>query len=325
MLKKLFLFVLLSINGTFLLKAQQITRFESEQQIVLEKDTLYGTLLTSGNLKDLDIFNKPVVIFISGSGPTDRDGNSGGKGSNAIGLLADSLLQYHIASFRYDKPGVGKSTFNGELKDFRFKHLTSALSEVVDHIDQLGFKEIYLAGHSQGSLLALIEAESNHKIKGVISLAGAGEKAISLLKKQIAETPFMPDAVREETILKLDSLDKGLEVKKYSMFNAAFLNTNIQDFIISFNEYNPAEVAKNIKAPLLIVQGQKDLQIDMSNAEKLKAAKPDAQLLVYEEMNHVLKKTQSEVDNYKSYNDSSFPLQPGLTADIANWIKKQAQ
>jgi uncharacterized protein len=53
----------------------------------------------------------PVVVFIAGSGPTDRDGNSPllpGK-NNGTAMLADGLAAKGIASLRYDKRGIGES------------------------------------------------------------------------------------------------------------------------------------------------------------------------------------------------------------------------
>src|ERR1700736_314589 len=54
----------------------------------------------------------PVVLLLSGSGPTDRNGNSPmlpGK-NNSLLMLAEGLAENGIASLRYDKRGVGEST-----------------------------------------------------------------------------------------------------------------------------------------------------------------------------------------------------------------------
>src|SRR5882672_2605071 len=53
----------------------------------------------------------PVVLLLSGSGPTDRNGNSPmlpGK-NNSLQMLAEGLADNGIASLRYDKRGVGES------------------------------------------------------------------------------------------------------------------------------------------------------------------------------------------------------------------------
>ncbi|OPG75468.1 alpha/beta hydrolase, partial [Pseudomonas ogarae] len=52
----------------------------------------------------------PVVLIISGSGPTDRDGNNPEGGRNdSLKRLAWVLAKHNIASVRYDKRGVAAS------------------------------------------------------------------------------------------------------------------------------------------------------------------------------------------------------------------------
>src|SRR5437762_181685 len=70
--------------------------------------TLHSTLLLP---KDT---SKPmrIVLLLSGSGPTDRNGNSPvlpGK-NNSLLMLAEGLASNGISSLRYDKRGVGEST-----------------------------------------------------------------------------------------------------------------------------------------------------------------------------------------------------------------------
>lgn len=52
----------------------------------------------------------PFVLFIGGSGPTDRNMNQAGSLlTNSFARLAEDLASIGIASVRYDKRGVGKS------------------------------------------------------------------------------------------------------------------------------------------------------------------------------------------------------------------------
>src|SRR5204862_505648 len=60
----------------------------------------------------------PLVVFVAGSGPTDRDGNSAlGLKSDVYRLMADALARKGVASLRYDKRGIGRSGFGGGEKD----------------------------------------------------------------------------------------------------------------------------------------------------------------------------------------------------------------
>jgi len=63
---------------------------------------LKGTMLTPGGIPA-----PPVVLIIPGSGPTDRDGNSGlGVKASTYRLLAEALAERGIASARTDKRGM---------------------------------------------------------------------------------------------------------------------------------------------------------------------------------------------------------------------------
>ena len=73
-----------------------------------DNHNIHGTLINSKNQ------NSTIAIIISGSGPTDRDGNNNSLESNYLKMLAEGLQEYGISTYRYDKRGVGKSV--GELK-----------------------------------------------------------------------------------------------------------------------------------------------------------------------------------------------------------------
>jgi hypothetical protein len=51
----------------------------------------------------------PVVLLVSGSGPIDRDSNMKKLAIGVMGRLAEHLSGAGLASFRYDKRGVGES------------------------------------------------------------------------------------------------------------------------------------------------------------------------------------------------------------------------
>jgi fermentation-respiration switch protein FrsA (DUF1100 family) len=77
-----------------------------------------------------------------------------------------------------------------------------------------------------------------------------------------------------------------------------------------------------LKIPVLIIQGTTDLQVTVNNSKLLSSAKPDAKLLIIENMNHVLKESDSDIQkNMATYGNPALPLKTGLTDDIINFIK----
>ena len=82
---------------------------------------LSGTLLELTVREDLCI-----ALIISGSGPTDRDGNNPSLKNNSLKLLAEALAENGIASLRYDKRGVGRSDAES-MEELRFEHYVDCL------------------------------------------------------------------------------------------------------------------------------------------------------------------------------------------------------
>ena len=131
----------------------------------------------------------PVVLLLSGSGPTDRNGNSPmlpGK-NNSLQMLAEGLASNGIASLRYDKRGVGESAKAMMAEaDLRFE---TYVDDAVAWCEQLRkdkrFSAVIIAGHSEGSLIGMLAAKRCNAA-GFISIAGAGRAAADILRTQLA-------------------------------------------------------------------------------------------------------------------------------------------
>ena len=170
---------------------------------------LYGTLLSKNN-------KQKIAIIIAGSGPTDRDGNSTiSPPTNEYEMLARSLDSQNIATFRYDKRGVAKSA-SPEFKerDIVFDDYVKDAEKIFDYLhDTLGFKDIYFIGHSEGSLIAML-ASQKKKVRGYISIAGAGRPIDVILEEQMQKQPI-PDSVKQQIPGIFNQLKQGKEVDDY--------------------------------------------------------------------------------------------------------------
>ena len=63
----------------------------------------------------------------------------------------------------------------------------------------------------------------------------------------------------------------------------------LQGFLINAFSYDPAKLIATISKPMLILQGERDLQVSVADAERLKQAAPQAKLVLLANTNHVLK------------------------------------
>ncbi|HEX3677326.1 MAG TPA: alpha/beta hydrolase, partial [Sphingomicrobium sp.] len=87
---------------------------------------------------------------------------------------------------------------------------------------------------------------------------------------------------------------------------------------------DPPKLAASLKMPMLIVQGERDLQVSSSDAKALAAAQPKAKLVLLPKMNHVLKDIDSDdrTANLAAYSDPSLPVDPGLVDAIAKFVQR---
>jgi pimeloyl-ACP methyl ester carboxylesterase len=288
----------------------------TETPLVLKTSSgdLSGTLLLPQSIgKGL------VALIISGSGPTDRNGNNPAMKNNSLKLLAEALAASGISSLRYDKRGIAQSA--GSMKkeeDLRFENYVNDAKDWIGLLrkDQR-FKKIVVIGHSEGSLIGMLAASGADKY---ISIAGPGQSADKLIKDQLRS---QPQQIQDMSFPLIDSLKNGQTVTNPSPMLASLFRPSVQPYLISWFAYNPAEVIKNLTIPVMIVQGTNDIQVPVSEAKLLAAANEKASLVLIDKMNHVLKLTEADRQaNLKAYNDPSMPLAPEFVKSVTAFILK---
>lgn len=284
---------------------------------------LQGLMLSPG--KD----GAPVVLIVPGSGPTDRDGNSlHGLDTDTYKLLAQGLAAHGIASVRIDKRGMFSShaaipnANNVTIADYASD--VHAWAKAIR--EKTGAKCVWVLGHSEGGLVAMVAAKDNPPdICGLVLVAAPGRKFGELIKDQLrsnpANAPFLDEALRD-----IDTLAAGKRVEVseantrpevYMIFQPA-----VQGFLIDLMSYDPPQVLAGYKGPALILQGERDIQVGADDARRLAAADPAAKLMLLPDVNHVLKTVTSDDKqaNLKTYFDPKLPLAPGVVDDIADFI-----
>ena len=264
----------------------------------------------------------PVVLIIGDSGPTDRDGNNAKAGINAntYKLLAQGLAKNGIASLRYDKRMVGESISTTKESQLRIEDYNDDAVVMLNLLTaDERFSKVILFGHGEGSLVAMI-AITDQPVKAFISAEGAGEQADKILLDQMKSKPkYMQDEFK--TIL--DTLRKGKTYDNVDLALYSVARPSIQPFLMSWCRCVPARGIKKIKVPVLIINGTTDLTVPVSNADLLKKAKSEAELLVIKNMNHVLKDAPAdEEQNMATYADPNLPLKAEFLTGMVDFINK---
>ena len=87
-------------------------------------------------------------------------------------------------------------------------------------------------------------------------------------------------------------------------------------------KYQPTDEIKKISVPVMIIQGNRDLQVDIEEAKLLAKAKPDARLFLVVGMNHILKDAEADAQkNLATYKDPSLPLKKEFVEGLLQFLK----
>ncbi|RZJ70895.1 alpha/beta fold hydrolase [Flavobacterium sp.] len=305
-MKKLLLILLLPIG-----LAAQNTFKTAEVDV---NATLKGTLYTP------DVTKKtPLLILFSGSGPTDRDGNQPGVKSDNLKLLAEASAKQGIAVYSFDKRIIAMiNSGNIDETKLSFDDYVKDAKDVITFFkNQKKYSKIVLGGHSEGSLVAILATTGY--ADALISIAGPGRSIDKIITEQVAKQApnLQPEIEKYFGILK-----KGETFKLEDQTLAMLFRESVQPYMISWMKYDPVAEIKKIKVPTLIINGSKDIQVGESEAQLLKAAKPDAKIVIVPDMNHIFKTIKGdESENYESYNKPELPISEAFVSAVNSFIK----
>ncbi|WP_179376568.1 alpha/beta hydrolase family protein [Winogradskyella wichelsiae] len=289
----------------------------SQEKTYTEKELSISQWIDGTLLMPIETKKPSLAIIIAGSGPTNRNGNQNFLKNNSIKKLAEGLTDNGIATFRYDKRVVKQIRQKNVDKNMMFDDFIADASDVLDYFKKSNdYKNIYIIGHSQGSLVGMVSAKD--KADGFISLAGAGNNIGDVLIEQIDKTAPM---FSEDTKRVVTSLKAGQTTTDFPIALASIFNADLQPFMMNWMSYYPIEIIKNLKMPILIINGTKDLQVSEAEAQLLKESNANAELIIIENMNHVLFEIEGDdLENSKSYNESFRTISPLLIKSITNFM-----
>lgn len=271
----------------------------------------------------------PAVLLVHGSGPNDRDETIGDN--KPFKDLAWGLASQGIAVFRYDKRNfvypakltaiLDTITVKEEVVDDAVEAL--ALLSKTEGIDP---NRVFLAGHSLGAMLAPMIAKTALGERGFIALAAPARPLEDVALEQYNYIANLDGTVTPDEQAQLDALAQQVDnVKKLtpdSNMSPDQLPLGIPaNYWLSLQGYDPVAAAKSLDEPMLILQGESDYQVTMTDFNLWRAAfegNANATLKSYPGLNHLF--IEGPSPSTPSDYDKPGHIAETVINDVASWI-----
>jgi dienelactone hydrolase len=258
----------------------------------------------------------PAVVTITGSGAEDRDERIVMvDGYRPFWQVADTLARRGIATLRLDDRGVNGSDAgppNATSADYA-DDIRAALAYLRGR-PEIDGSRLALVGHSEGGLIAPMIAGTDRALKGIVVMAGpawSGRKLLEFQQRNLVD--HAPSLTPEQRSAALAANAKDTEA-------AASTNAWLRFFM----DYDPLPTARNVRVPVLILQGDTDQQVTPEQADALGAAvrsggNRDVTVRRYPATNHLfLADPDGSPAKYGSL--TSRAVRPEVLGALADWL-----
>jgi uncharacterized protein len=274
-----------------------------------------------------------AVVLVHGSGPNDRDETIGPN--KPFRDLAWGLASQGIAVLRYDKRTfahkdiltpdlVAKLTVKEETTDDTL--LAAQLLRQTQGIDP---KRVFVLGHSLGATLAPRIGQQDPSLAGLIIMAGLTHPLEDTLLDQYTYIYSLNGGPTDQQKAELQSLATQVARIKDPNLSADVPATELPlnippAYWLDLRGYSPAEVAKTLTMPLLIMQGGQDYQVsptkDFEGWKSALAGKSNVTFKFYPDLYHLFMTGQG-TPSPQDYNVAGHVSQD-VVDDIASWVKQ---
>jgi uncharacterized protein len=267
----------------------------------------------------------PAVILVHGSGPQDRDETIGRQ--KPFKDIALGLASQGVAVLRYDKrTKVHGAKMTGSL--------TLAEETVDDAVLAIGLlqkeasidpKKIFVAGHSLGGLAIPRIGVKAPQAAGFIILAGPTRPFEDIILEQITYVVGLDGSVSTDEQTALDTLKVSVQKVKDPALSdkiaAADLPLGIPaSYWLDLRGYDPVKILKTLPQPVLLIQGERDYQVNLQDVEGWKASgKDNLSVELFPTLNHTFVKGEGKATPAEYEQEGSVAEE--VITTISKWIK----
>ncbi|MGK7389361.1 MAG: alpha/beta fold hydrolase [Candidatus Cyclobacteriaceae bacterium M2_1C_046] len=314
------------IEATYALPSYANTDLYREEEMIIEapEGPLPATLTRPTFVKKF-----PVVILVHGAAPHDRDEIIGPN--KPFKDIAAGLATQGIATFRFEKRRNIDPEYFEEIKS-----RMTVKDEILDDVEEaikfarkikgVDRSKIVVLGHSFGGMLAPRIADENRPVDGVIIMAGNAGPLEDLIRNQInylSSLDYVPDNRKESQTVIMEQIERlrNMDLTVGSPPDEIILGLPVS-YWRDISAYDQLEMAKNIKEPILVMQGGKDYQVPVEEFERWKKAledQGDVKFILYPLLNHLFVPGEGITEPLDRQVSGHVP--EVVVRDIAEWIK----
>ena len=296
-------------------------------QFTSAAETLVGSLLLPGPGPF------PAVLLITGSGPLDRNSNCRRLKVGVSQQLAIALAERGVASLRYDKRGVGQSSGTFLSTGFydNIADGSAALNALATR-PEIDAKRVFVLGHSEGALIATALAAAISPLAGIVLLAGPARPGAEVLRWQVGQVlpslspvlRFVLRMLRIDIAAKVAKNHERLRSSRTDIVRMGLVRINAKWFR-EFLEYDPAVDLAKIRVPVCALTGEKDLQVNPDDLERMTAlvsAPIETHRLA--DLTHLLRREAGPASLRTYKKQVKRPVEPLVVDLVIDWLLRCA-
>ena len=225
-----------------------------------------------------DEIKKPIILFVHGF--------KGFKDWGAFNLVADYFAQQGFAYFKLnlshngtspenpcdfvDLEAFGNNNYSIELDDIDvlLNHIFSSENQVPN----IDLEKVYLIGHSRGGGVAILKTKEDSRIKKLTTWASVKSLGTSITGEGLKKW-------KEEGVMYVWN---GRTKQNMPMYWQIYKSVQADK-----NRFDVMNAATILQQEMLIIHGTADPTVPLEAAQDLKKQKPNAELFIIENADHV--------------------------------------
>jgi pimeloyl-ACP methyl ester carboxylesterase len=277
----------------------------------------------------------PAVVFLSGSGPQDRDEDTIGPGGVKLSIfktMAIALAERGIASVRCDDRGTAQSTGAFEQATLgTFVHDAEVVVKALRLRPDVDPARVGLIGHSEGGVVAPVVAHADTRLKGILLMAAPGRPipdiAVTQQERMLEQAGLPKDQIKRQLDAQaevLNAIRKGDPLPATVPPSERAHIESQRAWLKSHFDHDPQLALRQMPAmSVLVVQGGRDLQVPPDDAELVRKGlasgkNPKAKVIVYPTLSHLF--AESHSGSVTEYSDPHAKIDPTFLGDVTSFF-----